>query len=401
MTLTSTLIHQRGAATVGVTLALVGALLVAVLYAHRGGLLESRMAANQVRAGVAFEAAEAGIEWALAKLNEPARLDAACRADATASASLRALAASGMRPACVRHGAGWTCRCSADAAAMLPTPDDDADRPGFALRVLPGARPGLATVVAVGCAEATAACLADAGSGGARAHIELGIALLPALATEPAAMLTARGAIATGAAAVDLYDADPSSPGIAMHAGGTLAAAGARFGGPAGSSSADRLAGLDTQLSALDAERLFAAHFGMSKAGWRDQPLARRLRCTTPSDCGTELAAVIGSEVDAPLVWIDGDAELAGPLALGRPDRPVALVVTGQLQLRGAVTLHGLAWAGAIGWRDGGTTVHGALVSETDLAGDGAATFVRDPAVLARLRGTGSWVKLPGGWRDF
>lgn len=399
-TRTSSARCERGAATVGVTLALVGALLVGVLYAHRGNLLETRMAANQVRATAAFEAAEAGIEWALAKLNEPARVGTDCRADATAAAGFRALAASGVRPACVRRASGWACRCSADALTTLPPPDDAVDTPAFALEVLPGPRPGLATLVAIGCSDATSACLAADSAAGARARIEAGIALLPALASEPAAMLTARGAIETGSAAVELHDPDPAAPGIALHAGGTIAAAGARFGGPAGASSAGRLAGLDESLAALDTDRLFAAHFGLPKAAWRDQPMARRLHCTA-SDCSAELAATIGTEVDAPLVWIDGDAALAGPLTLGRPDRPVALVVTGRLELRGSVTLNGLAYAGAIGWRDGGTGVHGALVSETELAGDAAATFVRDPAVLAGLRRTGSYVKLPGGWRDF
>lgn len=398
--LTSSARRERGAATVGVTLALVGALLVAVLYAHRGGLLESRMAANQVRATVAFEAAEAGLEWALAKLNEPARIGTDCRADAAGSATFRARVEGGLRPACVRRASGWSCRCTADAVATLPSPDDAADAPAFAVDVLPGPRPGLATVVAVGCSDATAACLAATGSSGARTRIELGIALLPALASEPAAMLTARGAIATGSAPIDLHDTDPAAPGVALHAGGTITAAAAVIAGAAGSSSSGRYAGLDASLAALGGERFFAAFFGMPKSAWRDQPMARRLRCTT-SDCSAELAAAIGTDVDAPLVWIDGDADLAGPLTLGRPDRPVALVVTGNLQLRGAVTLHGLVYAGRVGWSDGGTAVHGALVAETDLAGEGSATFVRDPAALAGLRRTGSFVKLPGGWRDF
>lgn len=392
--------RERGAATVGVTLALVGALLVAVLYAHRGSLLESRMAANQARATVAFEAAEAGIEWAVAKLNEPARLGSDCRADAAGATTFRALTAGGIRPACVRRASGWSCRCTADALSTLPTPDDATDTPAFALSIVPGPRPGLATVVAIGCSDAAAACLAETGAVGARTRIEAGIALLPALASEPAAMLTARGSIATGSAPVALVDADPASPGVALHAGGTVAAAGAGLSGPAGASSADRIAGLDSSLAALGGDRLFAALFGLSKAAWRDQPMARRVLCTT-IDCSAELATVIGSEVDAPLVWVDGDAVLSGPLELGRTDRPVALVVTGNLQLRGAMTLHGLVYAGGIGWRDGGAVVHGALVSEADLGGDAGATFVRDPAVLAALRRTGSFVRLPGSWRDF
>ena len=114
--------------TVLTMLGLLAALLLAVLFVNRGLLLEMRMASNQARATQAFEAAEAGVEWALAMLNDPARLGADCRAEATASGSFRdrhlvmidapagfaarlAADATPLRPACRRETGGWTCRC--------------------------------------------------------------------------------------------------------------------------------------------------------------------------------------------------------------------------------------------------------------------------------------------------
>src|SRR5258706_12074338 len=61
----------RGAATLIVALTLLGGMLLVLVAANRGLLLELRMATNQVRATTAFEAAEAGLEWATAQLNSP------------------------------------------------------------------------------------------------------------------------------------------------------------------------------------------------------------------------------------------------------------------------------------------------------------------------------------------
>ena len=58
---------QRGAATVVVMLGLLAVLALGLLFANRGLLLESRMSANQARATVAFETAEAGLAWVLAQ----------------------------------------------------------------------------------------------------------------------------------------------------------------------------------------------------------------------------------------------------------------------------------------------------------------------------------------------
>ncbi len=77
--------RQRGAAALAVTLLLFFAMCLVAAYANRGLLLEQRASANQYRAAQAFEAAEAGIEWAIAQLNQPQRINGQClpSADAT------------------------------------------------------------------------------------------------------------------------------------------------------------------------------------------------------------------------------------------------------------------------------------------------------------------------------
>lgn len=352
---------QCGATTVLVVLVLLAATLLVLLGANRTLLLELRMSANQVHAASAFEAAEAGLEWAGALLNSPQHLDADCRSDGSAATSFRdrylTIGASGaiagrhwsnagtpvpLQAACVNDGSAWRCSCPNDAA---PAPGAGAGA-AFMLQFLAGGRPGVVRVVSTGCNRLAGVCRAD-GTGRPEAHsrIEALLALQPALAVPPATALTLRPA---------------------------------------------------TQ----SAEHFFAAHFGLSKAAWQAQPMVRRLSCS--GDCGGAVTAAIGSEVEQPLLWIDGDLALRGPLTLGRADRPVLIVATGSVQIEGAVTLHGVLHAANIGWIAPAGALRGALLSEGGASGGATLDLLHDPGVLAALRTQhGSFVRVPGSWRDF
>lgn len=412
--------RQRGAASLLVTLVLLAATLLGVGFASRGLLLEARMSSNQVRATLAFEAAEAGLEWTLANLNRSARIGADCRPTPGAVSSFRdryvamtespdgftgrLAGASPLRAACVRSGTGWACSCPSDAPATPLAAPDEALPAAFVVDFLPGRRQGVLRVVATGCSGNTAACTPGSAAGAdASARVEVSFALLPALASAPAAALTARGRIDTGLAEIGVHNVDPQSAGLGLHAGTAIAAPAARFSAPAGASLANSLVGNDTALAGLDADRLFVSIFGLSKPAWRSQPAVRQVGCA--GECGAELAAAVGGEVIDPMVWIDGDASIDGPVTLGRADRPVLIVVDGPLALRGAVTVHGLVYARSVTWNDdagGAGWLRGALVTESDYEGNAAPDLHRDAAVLAALqRRTGSFVRVAGSWRDF
>src|SRR6218665_1164133 len=65
---------------------LLGATLV-LLYANRAMMFEQRASAQQVRAALALQAADAGVAWTLAQLNQPHVIDAQCAPAAAAAAS--------------------------------------------------------------------------------------------------------------------------------------------------------------------------------------------------------------------------------------------------------------------------------------------------------------------------
>jgi Tfp pilus assembly protein PilX len=413
---------QRGAAALVVTLLLFFAMLIAAVFANRNLLLEQRSAANQYRAAQAFEAAEAGLEWAVAQLNANRRIGADCQpatdptADSFRSRYLQIAAHTGvltpttasaagsaiaLRPSCVRSGNGWSCSCPANGPANLTQPTGAAPATAFVLQFLATDKPGVLRVTSTGCTQLAGACVTGSTTrADASATVEVALGLVGGLRTPPGATLTARGSV-DSSGALGVHNADPSTA-LAIDAGGAITAPLARLVGPAGTPVSTLLASHDAALAALPAARFFAAHFGVDQAAWAAQPAVTRLGCT--ADCSAALLAAISSAADGALIQVDGDLNLSGPLTLGSAQKPVAIVVSGSAQLDGDITLHGLLYANALAWNHAtrSTFVRGALLSETSFQGDAVADLIFDSAVLDRLRNTtGSFARVGGSWRDF
>jgi len=331
---------QHGAAALIVTLMLFLALALLALGIHRHLLIEQRAATDHARAVQAFEAAEAGLDWAQGHLNDTRRVDADCRPSVDPAATtfrVRSLAidrASGaiapasMQAACVRRTLGWSCQCAQYPAATAPR---DLNAPSFALTLQAAAPPGTVRIVATSSAAPDATARAEAT-----------LALFAGLRHAPVAAVTTR------------------------------------------------------DMTGASVDRFFATWFGIDKAGWRDQPTVARVACD--GSCGHEIEQAIADGHD--LIWIDGDATVSGPLSLGSASQPIVLVVTGSARLDGAVALRGVLYAGSVMLID--ARVQGAVMSEGPYAGPTEGGATRDAEVLSTLtHQTGSFVRVPGSWRDF
>ncbi len=408
---------ERGVAALSLTWLLLLAALLAAGYAQRGLVAEQRASANQYRAARAHAAAEAGIEWALAQLNDTRRLGSDCRASTGAGAKtfrerylrqdpatatyhatswLDVDIARPLMPSCMRAAGAWECSCPSDGASDLIA--DEAATAAFALQLQGDTQPGIVRLVSIGCN--TLPCTVDATAGDAGSRIEAAIALLPALRSAPAAALTTRGSIDADDAAFGAHNPDPLSGAVALHAGGSIHASRARLTSAAGAVSAGRTVGHDAALAGLDTRRYFASWFGLSWGLWLRQPVVRQLACD--GDCAAELARAI--EAGAAQIGVDGDLLIEGPVTLGSAERPVVIVASGAVQLRGAVALTGLLYAGELGWNGAGTgaRLRGAAISAGGYSGNGNPDLIYDPAVLGRLlRASGGLVRVPGSWRDF
>ncbi len=416
--------RQRGVAALVVTLLLCLTMVLAVAFAHRDIAAEERRSANDYRTAQAFEAAEAGLEWALARANDATRLDDDCRPSADATArSWRdrmlsiAVTTSIVAPvtwrdagvdtplqsACVRDAAGWRCSCPTTGRPVLPIAATGATAPAFSVALQAGPRPGLVRVLATGCTRAVAGrvCTTTAAiDHDASTRHEAIWAWVPALRSAPVAALTVRGDVVTGGA-LAVRNPDRAGNGLALHAGGRIQADALRLAAPVGSSLGTAIASGDAELASLPADRFFARHFGMDRDAWSRQSTVTRLACTT--GCADAIATALGN--DHRLLHVDGDLVLAGPLQIGSIDAPVVLVATGHVRLSADVAIRGVLHGASLTWNGaapGSALVQGAALVAGDYRGDGAPDVVHDAALLSLLGAReGGFVRINGSWKDF
>jgi hypothetical protein len=402
---------QRGAVALIVTLVLFFVMTMVTAYAHRNHLFEWRASMNQVRATQAFEAAEAGLEWELAMLNDPRPVDEHCRPQAGSDNSFRSRhlvvsattgawessgGVEGTHAACVRNGDTWHCACAGESQSLGNAVSDDTPAPAFVVKLFAGPKPGLLRLESTGCNHAALPCGSGATAADATARTQVLVGLVPALAAAPVATLTVRDDVDMGAASPGVHNADAATAGIAVHAGGVVRAPNARIttapGGPADTALIEH----DAALHDRHAERFFASFFGLDLATWMNQPVAARLACH--GDCGEALRRA--AEVHS-LLCVDGDLQLDGTVNLGSPAHPLAIVATGAIEVHGQPVIHGVLYGRGLHWPGGGS-VHGAVIVEGSYTGDGTPELIYDPSVLRVLmRQAGSYARLPGSWRDF
>lgn len=419
--------RQRGFAALAVTLLLFFAMSLVAAYASRGLWIEQRASAHQYRAAQAFEAAEAGLEWAAAQLNRPQRIDDRCQPSTeptgtsfrerfldtdlvSGQAEVRAWTSGStlrpLQPGCVRTPGGWSCSCPANGLPSLEAADDSegTPHPAFLVQFTAELQPGLVRVTATGCTSAAGPCRpGTAGSADASVRLQVVLGLLPGLTVLPQAPLTVKGDVDVGAAPLGLHNTDAAAGGVTLRAGGSLNGSALRLGTAPGGAAGTSAVTHDTALAGIDNERLHATYFGVDKAAWKSHAAVQSIACD--GDCAAPLAAAIERTTGNRMVSVAGDARIDGPVSLGSAARPVVIVVDGRLTLRGAVTLHGLIYATDIRWDDTAGSrpqVRGALVSEAGYAGNATPDVHRDTAVLRALQTqTGSYVRVPGSWRDF
>jgi len=354
--------RQRGVATLVVTCGLFLAMALATLAVNRNLVFAQRAAANQARATQAFEAAEAGIDWALAQLNNTQPSGADCLPSDVPSAvtfrertlrfdavTARFTPVATTQPVCVRGAQGWTCACTSGGAAAVAavaaasTTSGSAAAPAFALRIVADPHAGVVRIVSSGCTSLAGACLPGSTTApDATAQVSVALALHAAMRRPPRNALTA-------------YLPDALGPG---------------FG------------------------QFFASFFGVDKSTWAHQPVVAVVAC--PADCSNALAGIVAAGQS--LIQVDGDLTLGTPTTLGSMQHPVAIVATGKVRIESGVTIMGAIYAASFDFEGG--AVQGAAISES--AFDGTPRVSVDADVLAALsRANGSFVRVNGSWRDF
>ncbi len=433
---------RQGMATLTVVMVLFFILAMVAAYSNRTMLVEQRGASNTLRAAQAFEATDAGVEWALTQLNGP-RLTSACASSAAVGdADFRSLyltrvgdgtysvntygAANIYLPSCVANQGTWTCSCpsgsDAGASPSLALPPNglgQAFRVNFvspaSLNVNPATSvgPGVVQVLVQGCSNLGSganSCIApfsatppqvDAYN---RAQVWLG--LVKALPSRPRAALTAGTTVTIAPAATLTVSNGDNNSGLTVHAGNPIPGGGGplRLGGPAGGTGNGR-ADNDPALAAVAASSsaFFASIFGMDAANYRRQPATVVVPCgvggCTSADLADPLARYPGR-----VLWVDGDLNLDAAGTIGSPSQPAMIVTAGTLTLSAAVIYNGLLYADAVSWAAGAddAAVNGAIVSATTFNAAVDATIAYDASILGMISlYYGSFVRVPGGTAQF
>lgn len=416
---------DRGVATLTVVMVLFFIVSMVAAYTSRNLIFEQRTSANQYRSTQALEVADAGLNWALALLNG-GRIDPACAASADPAHDtfrerylsidpdtgmvLPRLIPAAVPPAplmagCVFNGAGWTCSCPSAGLPVVATPPGSGVFPAFRVRFeTNAAKPGLVTIKVNGCTRNADACLGFPPTGETnegRVTVTALVALKGGVTTLPAAPVTAKGNIDLGAAALTAINSNPLDSGITVHAGRLINPGSLKLVAAPGSPPSQSILENDLSLDTLDSDRMFSNAFGMSRTTYRDQPGAVKLSCGGTCSAATVRTAIANNP--GRVLWLDGALDVNSAGDIGSAAAPVVIVVNGNVTFSSDVNIYGLVYTATADWVTSGTsTIRGAVMAQGNLGGNSTATVVYDRDVLRRLRLlSGSFVVVPGSWRDF
>jgi hypothetical protein len=421
---------RRGLATLVVVMVLFFILALTAAYTNRNLIFEQKTSSNQYRSTQAFEAAEAGLEWALAQLNG-GLVNASCQPDGggfsfrgrylgtiDADGSINSPArrsddSAELMPACIFDGSNWRCNCPDDAPA-LPAFTGNDSKPAFRVQFTRSdlepdtfkPRPGVVKITAYGFTRCASDCFDPTPkppAGEAMAAVSTLVALRSGLATPPGAALTVQGNVSNaGGGPLAVVNTDPGTNGTTAMIGGNPPGLGTiapqSLPGTPGERS---IVAPDASLAALtDADRMFNSVFGIGSTLWRQQPAAVVVPCA--SACN---AATVQTQVDqhpGSVIWVEGDLSVDG--SIGSVIAPALLVVSGQATLATGGVVNGLLYGRTATWDlgTGNGQALGAVVAQGDLTVSGLQTITYDPTILNLLRTrSGSFVRVPGSWQDF
>lgn len=434
---------QRGAVTLVISLVLIFGMTVAAFFANRALIFEQKTSVNQYRSTRAFEMAEAGLEWAIARLNDDIFIAAspACTTNTgTQSFRDRYLQPAGTEPVtfnpltttragCSVDSNGNT-TCSCPTGTTVPSLGAATD-PRFTVQFNPDPGGDLTTVeiVSYGCTNAGAPC--DPGSTATPdgvAVVRSLIKIRPKFPNAPGAGLVA-GASATTGGNLRVINLDVKSNGITINSGTTVALGmGTEVttlpGTPPRASILDNDPSLN-ELAYADAngDLYFQSFFGQSLAQYQNSPLTwlitsaacgTRVRCTscaTANSCGSAISTAVNQGAtqfwaDTNVAFSNGNMPSVG--TLGTVQRPISLAGSASLELKGNITAYGMFYVATATVADnwdytgsGSAKVYGSFVTRGDFnKGAGTLDLIYAPHIFQSGQGTGLVVRVPGSWRD-
>lgn len=431
--------RQRGAAALAVALLLLFSMTVIAFFANRNMIFEQRTSANQYRSTRAFETAEAGLEWAVAQLNQEGALATAPSCAAAAgtgssfadryvpitSAGFRFTSGLTYRAAC-RIGANNVVNCVCPAAVATPSVALSADaEPRFVVDFQAGPDDWSVRIVSRGCTNAGAHCFDGGGSPDGAAVVTALYKMRPRFPGAPGAGLVTGTAANTGGN-LTVINKDPASNGITINSGSVVDLGGSTSaitidGSPARASVLDNDPALRNLTNAdANGELFFRTFFNEGFTQYQEssrtwlitsgscagQP--RCTQCASANACGQAITDAYANNYEK--FWADTPITLStsNGTTFGSAARPLSIASSSSLEFRGAVTAYG-AFYSASGTADenyvvpgtGAATVYGAIVVRGSFVkGTGDLRLVYDANLFAPSTNRDQMIRVPGSWRD-
>jgi Tfp pilus assembly protein PilX len=440
--------HQRGAAALAVALLLLFGMTVIAFFANRGMIFEQRTSANQYRSTKAFELAEAGMEWAVARMNDEAFATAApsCASTTATTTTLaeRYLArnaagfvwAGGRKLMACRIDGPGAVNCTCPVAGNAPSFASGFDTEGrFLVEFLQGADPTLLRVVSRGCTNASSSCeLGSSPSGDFAGHavVTALFKIKPALPGAPGAGLVT-GAAASVTGNLTVINKDPKSNGITVNSGSIVDLS--------GSTSVVTLDGTPPRASVLDndpalrdlanadanGELFFRSFFNQGFTDFKNSLktwvvtagscaayAGHCTQCTgNAASCG-QIVADVWKNNNVERFWTDMDVTFAannyatGETSHGTDARPLNVASSANIGFNGNVVAYGLFYAATasadanyVTPGTGNATVYGAIVSRSTFdKGSGHLNLIYQGSLFDPLKQPLLLVRVPGSWRD-
>ncbi len=153
----------------------------------------------------------------------------------------------------------------------------------------------------------------------------------------------------------------------------------------------------DGNLSTLTEDQLFRNFFGVVPSIYKAN------FATTIVDTSSGGSMPADGSTNGELIWVDGDLSQTGNHTWGTATDPVVLIVRGNLSLGGDVTINGLVYVSGDLVQSGGGSVaiNGAVVVYGDVDFSGNLTITYDSSILNKLSHLGQGAALNGTWKDW
>jgi PilX N-terminal len=152
----------------------------------------------------------------------------------------------------------------------------------------------------------------------------------------------------------------------------------------------------DPTLANITNDQLFLNFFGRTLAQVRDDVAARNLLATD------NLASL--SKAQGETIIITGNTTLPNVKdenAIGTRDRPVVLIIDGNLELQGTPQVNGIVYVTGNVTGGGNLLVKGAMVVAGNIQPTGSVDIIFDPFATGNTVNSGRAGMTPGTWRDW